>query len=662
MRGFTEVFLLELRLRRAVFPAALIAGLMPIPMAVLMRNVAVIPEALNMGAYAFSLIGGELLALYLGATVLCQDLSEGRAGFYLSRPVSSLALWAGKVLGAWIAVLGAVVVCFLPATLAGGGLTDFQAKPNPFFVYDMGPETLSALWFPLLVAAAFLLLIAFAHAISVMARSRSTWLILDAVMLVLLPTLAWWAIRRVLSAGFVYCFIVEVVVLGSVLLVALLAAGAVQTVVGRADLKRGHKALSLTLWATLGITVLGLDAYALWATRISPSDLARVESVYAAPTGPWMLVYGPLDHRGGNAWAGVFVNADTGASRALAMARWGGETRFSPDGRLALSFGYHSPADRSPMELMACDLTAAKPEARSTGIALSGYDTALAFSPDSTRVAVQTGSDLTVYELPSWKLVAAQKVATPAESWKSLRMYFLDRDTLRLALTSHTRQENSRVKRSDLQLFEFDVRNRKLTATGTIPSVGPWTMRVNAAGDRLLVAQDETGSEASLLLCDARTGVVLKPLPIGSSKQMARFLSDGRFVVMRRAAGPGPREEAPRQATLYSAEGEELKTFDVGACRYFVWGLQPAPGKVLMNVAHRVNGAFSQEAFLLDVDSGKVQKLEGLRPASMFSWWYGSPREADAPGSPGSHLFLDDQGRVVRYDFESGAKTVVKGI
>lgn len=662
MTGFASVLLLELRMRRAVIPAALVAGLVPIPMAFLMKSVASFSDCVNVGAGAFALIGGELLALYLGATVLCQDLSEGRAGFYLSKPVAPLALWAGKLLGAWLAVLGAVVACLVPATLLGGGLAEVQPKPNPLFVYDLGPEMLSSLWTPLILAVLFLGVLAFAHAMSVMFRSRSAWLVLDAVMVVVLPALAWWALKRVLMMGSAYLVLVEVVVLCLGLFAALMISGAVQTVAGRADLRRGHKALSLTLWAILGLTVLGLDTYSFWASRVSPSDVATVESIQAAPAGPWMFVLGRLKHRGPEAWAGIMLNAQSGDSCTLSTLRWGGETIFAPDGRLAISAAFRSLSDRSSAELMVCDLGGTEPEVRPTGITLSGFDTTLAFSSDSSRLAVQTGTDLTVYELPSWRLVAAQRLSTPPDSWRSWRMYFMDRDTVRLGLISHQSADGTPARRTALQLFEFDVRNRKLSAFGTLASVQAMTFRVNAAGDRLLVFQDTEEGDRRLLLCDARTGEVVRSLVADDGKRSARFLSDGRMAVIGLKGEEASGEETPRRVVVYSTEGAELRSIDLGASRNMTWGEEPASGKVLINVTHRTDGAVTREVLLLDVDAGTARKLEGLRPASMFSWWFSGPREIKEPGGPGSHLFIDDQGRIVHYDFETGAKTPVRGI
>ncbi len=174
MSGFAQVFLLELRLRRAVFPAALVAGIIPIPMAWIMSRNFGFSEALNAGAFAFALIGGELLALYLGATVLCQDLSE--AAWASTSPGPSRAWPCGRGSsprrGSWCSGPCSCVSC--PATFMGGGLANLKVSDNPFWTYDCRPaapsrpsgRSSSSL------ALAALLFMAFAHAVSVMFRSQ----------------------------------------------------------------------------------------------------------------------------------------------------------------------------------------------------------------------------------------------------------------------------------------------------------------------------------------------------------------------------------------------------------------------------------------------------------------------------------------------------------
>ena len=652
MSGFAQVFMLELRLRRAVFPAALVAGLIPIPMAMIMSRNFGFSEALEVGAVAFALIGGELLALYLGATVLCQDLSEGRQGFYFSRPLSGLALWVGKFSAAWVSVLGAMLVCLLPAILMGGGLATQKTMGNPFWTFGVNPQALSFLWM-ILMALAVLLFMAFAHAVSVMFRSHAPWLILDGIMLVVLPALAWWAFRRVMTVQTPLLFMVLIVVLFLSLLVGLLAAGALQTAVGRTDLRRGHRILSLTLWSILALSVLATDGYALWATSVSPADLSRIVSIEAAPAGPWILVEGPLKHRGPEAWASFIANPEKGSYRIAGGARWGSEVTFSPDGKMAVAFETPFSFDNGPSELVSYDLSG--PEIATPahhGISISSaWESDVAFSPDSSRLALFSGDTLTVYDLPSWNLVAAQRLGSIPSFKGSPRLLFLDRDHVRIL---KGQPDGPEADSGGTSILELDLAHKALQQTGHVPTQA-YMLRWDATCGRILAVTRQEGT-FQLTLCDGRTGAVVKVLtdwapglPIDS------FLGDGRIVVSTRGS-------AESSLRLFSAEGELQRTTTLGPWRSAVTGPQVVGGKVVLETqSFRPGHPDEGDVRLFDPATGDLKVLPGLRPTQwIWTWWRNEGVPPGPAGGVTSWIFPNDQGQIVRYDFESGKATPLK--
>jgi len=653
MSGFAQVFMLELRLRKAVFPAALVAGLVPLPMAMIMSRSFGFSEALNAGAFAFALIGGELLALYLGATVLCQDLSEGRQGFYFSRPLSGLALWAGKFAAAWAVVLGAMLVCLLPGTLVGGGLANLGGVHNPFWTYDVGPQTLSPLWtVPVLVSLAALLFMAFAHAVSVMFRSRSPWLALDAVMVVVLPALAWWALRRVMTFQTPFLFMVLLVAYAASLLVGFLAAGAVQTVAGRADLRRGHRTLSLTLWAILAVAVLAADGYAYWATAVSPKDLHSVAAIAPAPAGPWIVMVGDLKHRGTYAWASFLANTQTGVYQSVGESRWGGgEVTFSPDGKMAVAcetpFSFHS----EPGELVSYDLTGPeKPQPARHAISISSaWGFRATFSPDSSRLAFFSDDTLTVYDLPSWKLVAAQRLGSTPSFRGPAWLMFLDRDHVRI-LKGGT--DGPKASSDGTSILEFNVAQKTLQETGHV-STQAYLLQVDSTRTRMFAVFQQENRSYQLALCDARTGVVLKAVTEwGSRRPAGSFLGDGRILVSQRG-------DAQSVLRLYSSEGELQRTCTLTGSRIVVVGPEVRGGKVVLELwERRTKLVDAKEVRLFDPATGDLQVLPGLRPSHY--WWQGTEAEQWSHGGVTSWVFPDDKGKLVRYDFETGKATPVK--
>jgi hypothetical protein len=649
MSGFAQVFLLELRLRRAVFPAALVAGIIPIPMAWIMSRNFGFSEALNAGAFAFALIGGELLALYLGVTILCKDLSEARSGFFFSRPLSGLALWAGKVSAAWTVALGAMLVCLLPATLMGWGLSSLKSPDNPIWTYDMGPQILSPLWMPLLVAMTALLLIAFAHAGSVM-RFISPWIILDVVMVVLLPTLAWWAFRRVMTFQTPLLFMVLIVAFAVCLLVGLLAAGAVQTVVGRADLRRGHRALSLTLWAILAVCVLAADGYALWATAVSPKDLRSVATVAPAPAGPWIAMEGHLKHRGTYAWASFLANTQSGVYRSVGESRWGSGVTFSPDGKMAVAcempFSFHS----EPGELVSYDLSGPeRPQPVRHAITISSaWGFRPTFSPDSSRLALFSDDMLAVYDLHSWKLLVAQRLDSDPSSRGSVRLLFLDRDHLRIYRGD---SEGPSAGLDGTTILEFDVPQKKLQETGHV-SAQPHLLRVDATRTRMLAVVQQKGTR-QLTLCDGQTGALLKTLtPREPRLPVASFLGDGRIIACERRS-------AESFLRLFSADGDLQRTCSLGPSRIAAAGPEVRGGKVVLEIwERRTKQIDAKEVRLFDPATGDLQVISGLRPSQ--DWWQGAEAEQRPSGGVTSWFFPDDQGKLVRYDFQTGRASPVK--
>ena len=648
MKGFADVFMLELRMRRAVFPAALVAGLIPIPLALMMKGVASFPDALNVGAYAFALIGGELLALYLGATVLCQDLSEGRQGFYFARPLSGFALWAGKFTAAWAVVLGAMFVVLIPATFMGEGLANLGAADNPLWVYDLGPQTLSPLWSLLFQALAVLFFMGLAHAVSLMFRSRSTWLALDAVMVVVIPTLAWWGLRRLTGFWEMYGLLtILLLVYAAGALLAVLPAGALQTVFGRCDLKRGHKILSLTLWAMATVFVLGCSAFAYHVTHLTPANLAAIEYASPAPAGDWAVIGGPARGMARYVWPTFIANTRNGSWVLPPESRWGGGPFLAPDGKMALCFDMRAGGYHGPYDLVSYDLTSpATPEPKSHGVVVQSANTHIWFSPDSTRIALLAGQDLSVLDVSTWKVLAVQRLPFHEGRWERYMVAFIERDRLLIfRCPTGPRDEKG------LTLMEFDVAGKKLQQVGQLPRTY-YPKRLDASGGKMLAT--EGFSPWDLLLCDARTGTVLKTLLRQTAHGTGYFLWDGRILAIDRTS-------TDTVLHLFTPEGEELKTFSLGAPRRVRVGAEPAPNQVMLETWEVGSGMLKTgDVRRLDLAAGTVQVLPGIKPCRSFwtfyqdAWWH------PASSRPAWDLYLDDKGKLVRHDFATGETEEVK--
>ena len=104
------------------------------------------------------------LAAILGASILGRELSDGRLSFYFSKPMSSNAIWFGKLIAAALLILVCFAIIALPGLLAGGADRIVQTWTNP-------PREPAGAIAAFLACAAALFLVS--HVIGTFVRSRS---------------------------------------------------------------------------------------------------------------------------------------------------------------------------------------------------------------------------------------------------------------------------------------------------------------------------------------------------------------------------------------------------------------------------------------------------------------------------------------------------------
>ncbi|HXM75959.1 MAG TPA: hypothetical protein VN971_04225, partial [Thermoanaerobaculia bacterium] len=154
MRAFLAVARRELAEKRFVFFAAVVASLIPFAVP-LVRHLGG-ASAREIRAFTALLLAGTVgagLAVVLGATVLAAETATRRIGFYFSRPISALALWAGKISASLAIVLAAFVVVLGPTLLVNRSVAPLR---------DLLP--LGAIGATFAVIAFFLLLLLIANA------------------------------------------------------------------------------------------------------------------------------------------------------------------------------------------------------------------------------------------------------------------------------------------------------------------------------------------------------------------------------------------------------------------------------------------------------------------------------------------------------------------
>src|SRR5262249_27267938 len=172
------------------------------------------------------------IAASLGAASLVPRIANRRIAFDLARPVSAAAIWLGSIAAAAILALASAAIVWIPSRLAGAPTVWSELVQNPSFSRIALLAAVAAV--PVLFAAV--------HGVSLMFRSRSARLALDAV-LGAACVLGVWAARSRLPEFFasgprLFCLCGVGVAAGA----AVLVAGYASVSPGRTDIHAAHRA------------------------------------------------------------------------------------------------------------------------------------------------------------------------------------------------------------------------------------------------------------------------------------------------------------------------------------------------------------------------------------------------------------------------------------
>jgi hypothetical protein len=623
----------EIAERKRILIAAAVAGLLPF-LAPLFPNIAKgdVPQARAILAMIFLASFGIGTAVVLGSTILVRDFVERRAGFYFARPLPSLAIWGGKILAALLLASGAGLLCGLPSWIVSPQVTLFGGTPSERFFGGSG-----------ILFAGLLLVVAIFHAAAVAIRSRSPWLVVDIVLLVVsgIAVGRLWLVLARVQAPMTWEFPNWSL---PVLLAALLVSGAAQVSVGRADLKRGHGAQSLVLWGILGSGILVLGGYAWWVTSARATDLASIDGgVMVAPRGAWVVVGGPLRAGRGD---GMFL-FDTTGDRSLRI-RSGGAVFSARGTRAAWGEERLSIFEKGRKAgLFVADLE--KGRAVETGLECSIW-CRFALSPSGRRLAVFDGETLAAYEIsdPSKpKQLTAIRVKAASRS-----LAFVDDDTVRLFPRIYNAAIRKDVSLQDLEIEEISLSSKKALVTGRFERDALPFLRMSADGRYLVGTR-----EKRLTLHDGQTGALVATLAENLRSPQARFLTGDRIAVAGIAGA---------SARLLFFEGQEgwgapSRLVESGPAKRVVLGGGIAPGQVALSLLpFEEDLPASRRAAILafvDVSTGLVSPgPDGLVPADRFSWWLSPVLPPVEAGLASSTFFFDAGGHLVRLDAATGER------
>jgi hypothetical protein len=392
----------ELRERWLLFPGAFVAGFLTLVMPAFGVSRELVP---TMGLTGAALLG-VAAAVVIGSSMLARDAADGRLGFLFSRPLPWGTIWGGKWLAA-IALATASAFLYSIPWMATYPLSSLGGRHGDSWLGAMldGPGT--GLGFMVIV-----LTVGLANFGATLFRSRSPWLALDLVLMLA----ATWATWRYFAPLWLYGILGRgqwtILLVLLPLALGLLVGSVAQVAVGRTDLQRAHRALSLGFWAVIGLTLTGAAGAWLWVRSTGP-DAVSVHTMTRDAAGRWIYVEGTGQHSG---WYPHGFLIDTTTGRYLArpgpveeLQRIGFPMLFSADGR----FGALPVAARGGAALILFDLREASP--RVTEVALESsppptWNTVFALSPTAASMFVVHESGASFYELPSGRRVATTTI------------------------------------------------------------------------------------------------------------------------------------------------------------------------------------------------------------------------------------------------------------
>jgi hypothetical protein len=583
----------------------------------------------SLASQVLALMLGYSVAIGLGISVFGSDLSAGRLGFFFARPVTTRAIWVGRMLAALAIVFACEAIVIVPAVVAEGAQL-VHINPTGWWAIVS-----AFVLMPIILCLA-------SHALSVMGRARSAWLLLDLAGLVAVAVGSWLAIRPLIVMGAIRAVVVVSTLLAVAAAAALAIAGWAGLAVGRTDLRRTHGAMSIALWSLLGVAVACLLVSSGWLRGFGPAQMDDVEVFSVAPDGGWIEVWGSapwrLDVR-----RHALVSSSTDRFLLLPMSwtRYQRELVFSVDGRTVVGLGLVAGPEKFS-SLWWSDLEAHDLHLQETTIVVSGRATP-SLSPSGSRIAILDAALLSVYELESEHLLTA--ISIP-QNLQSAVVFFVDEGRL-LMFARHGREDDA-----PLHIARVDVESGHLAEITPIEDIAEYpSIVVDADVSYFFVStgKNEEGT-ARRQLHDAKTGAKIRDF---NPKDWLRFLADGHIVAFSET------EDGRTFVAVESVDGSERVEHDLGVVPGLrIHGEAIAGSLVVSRLEDPGDWQRGRIAELLDLETGDVRRVaEGVNRGyspTQHVWARGLSATRCLKSYDASCLFEDSSGAIVRLNPQTG--------
>ena len=605
----------ELRERWLLFPGAFVAGCFPLVLPAFGVSRAAVPTVGVTGAVLL----GAAAAIVIGSSMLARDAADGRLGFLFSRPLHWGTIWGGKWLAA-IALATASAFLYAIPWMAAYPLSSLGGRHGDSWLQLMldGPGTV-------LGFMAVVLTVGLANLGATLFRSRSPWLAADLVLMLAATWVTWRHVAPLWYYGVLGSGPSTLLLVVLPLALGLLVGSALQVAVGRTDLHRAHRWLSVGFWAVTACTLAGAAGYWQWVRATGP-DGVNVHSVSRDTAGRWIYVEG--NGRRSGSYPHAFL-IDTTNGRYLArpepgdgLDRIGFGMLFSADGR----FGATLRALRGGAGLTLFDLRETQPRVRQVALESSPpptWKTGFALSPSAASVFVAHETGASLFELPSGRRIAT---ATIPPGWRPAAARYLAEGAARAWLVP-SEDGPARRTRAEMRVVDLSADGTSSAATFPVaaavdPVLGWRQVLPDARGERIVT------SEAGLQLREGASGALLASLVEGTGTIPPLFFADGRILVEGRAAAGQPDYAHPR-LWIFDRVGTKLADFELplqspGSLHI---GPELAPGRVVVS-CHRAGCSWRTPWWSTWRAVGSSRSSPGFGPCSASPW-------APGPRPPG---------------------------
>ena len=612
MRALLAIAARELR-ERWTLPFAMFVG--GFVMLFLVRYVDITARPLATMAAVPSAWG---IALLMGGSVISRDLADGRLAFYFSRPVPWWSIAGGKLAAGLVMSIVAPIAAVLPAVLF-----DWNPAKDAEGLGQLLTGGSLALMLTLLLG-----LVCFGHVAGVVYRARSTWAAADFVLLGLCVWGGVWLFYAFKRLGLVLSHPPASLwtLLPVFLLVAAVpfAASAVHVAVGRSDMQRGHRALSITFWAGVLVWLAVLLGLLVRERAVTPAALATRSVWGAAPDGRLIGISGSTG-RGGAAFA-----YDTASGRALrlGLASW---PALSADGRHVAwleepPFWRRDRTTEVQLARLGDGGFDVEPVELASRLSQEG-SISLALAPQADRLAVVQQRTLSLFELPSGRAISSSSASDG--DWVAAA--FLPDGQLRTFRRVRPAVGPPGAGTVPGRIEVVSLKGGVPESATRLTAVGHALLCSPADGD--LVLLQEPPNRYSLH--DPRTGRLVRTFSGEDGFQVgsARLLEDGAVALVETLA--------PTRRLRVAREGQPDRVAELPQGAAFA---SPGPpGLIAVGRFEISRGSQAGETLFFSSDTAEPRGREpGLLPAFGFAPWLS--------GRAASQIFVSDSGELVRLD------------